>query len=95
MKKMIAFMAIIVAGIAASLIQVEAQDSGTARQGPPPEGKNFPKPPIETALDANGDGIISADEIANASAALKTLDKNGDGQLTADEYRPAMPRPRE
>jgi hypothetical protein len=40
------------------------------------------------ALDADGDGIISAQEIANASAALKTLDKNNDGQLTPDEYRP-------
>lgn len=35
------------------------------------------------------DGVISADEIANAPAALKTLDKNNDGQLTQDELRPA------
>ena len=41
---------------------------------------------VETALDANGDGTIDADEIANASAALKTLNKNGDGKLTSDEY---------
>jgi hypothetical protein len=40
------------------------------------------------ALDTNHDGILSADEIANAPASLKKLDKNGDGQLTADEYRP-------
>ena len=95
MKKMIALMAVIAAGMVASLIQVEAQESGEVRQGPPPGGKSHPKPPIESALDANGDGTISADEIANAPAALKTLDKNGDGQLTADEYRPAMPRARE
>ena len=41
-----------------------------------------------TALDANHDGILDADEIANATAALKTLDKNGDGQLTPDEFAP-------
>ncbi len=45
-----------------------------------------PLPAIVLALDANQDGVIDADEIANASAALKTLDKNGDGQLTRDEY---------
>jgi hypothetical protein len=38
------------------------------------------------ALDANHDGILDSNEIANASAALKALDKNGDGQLTPDEY---------
>ena len=43
------------------------------------------------ALDTNHDGILSAEEIANASASLKTLDKNGDGQLTEDELRPPPP----
>jgi len=35
------------------------------------------------------------DEIANATAALKTLDKNADGKLTRDEFMgkpPAVPR---
>lgn len=41
------------------------------------------------ALDANGDGIIDAEEIANAPTALRKLDKNGDGKLTPDEYRDA------
>jgi hypothetical protein len=41
------------------------------------------------ALDANKDGEIDATELANATAALKTLDKNGDGKLTGDEIRPA------
>ena len=45
-----------------------------------------------TALDTNGDGILSADEIAAASSSLKKLDKNGDGQLTPDEYRPEPPK---
>jgi Ca2+-binding EF-hand superfamily protein len=47
--------------------------------------------PLMTALDANGDGVISAEEISNASAALRQLDKNGDGQLTEDEWRPNFP----
>lgn len=44
-----------------------------------------PKPPIIQALDANGDGAISAEEIEGATAALRALDKNGDGQLTREE----------
>jgi hypothetical protein len=85
-------MALTIMGLAAFVLHVSAQEDGGTRRGPPPSGGNRPKPPIESALDANGDGVISAEEMANASAALKTLDKNGDGQLTADEFRPAMPR---
>ena len=47
--------------------------------------------PILDVLDANHDGVIDADEIANASQALLKLDKNGDGRLTPDEYRPPRP----
>jgi hypothetical protein len=76
---------------------------GPQHDGPPPgdaqkdgSGQNHPKrpvPPIVAALDANGDGVISADEIANAPAALLKLDKNGDGQLTMDELMgPRPPR---
>ncbi|HTI73112.1 MAG TPA: phospholipid-binding protein, partial [Candidatus Limnocylindria bacterium] len=43
------------------------------------------------ALDLNHDGVIDADEIAQASASLKKLDKNGDGKLTPDELRPPRP----
>lgn len=50
-----------------------------------------PVPPLVAALDANKDGELDASEIANASAALKSLDKNGDGKLTVDELRPARP----
>jgi hypothetical protein len=65
--------------------------------GPPPDGTNGVAgrrgpgrgmrrmPPIFAALDTNHDGVIDADEIANASAALKTLDKDGTGQLTVME----------
>lgn len=62
----------------------------------PVAGRHHPPlPAIIVALDANHDGIIDATEIANASAALKTLDKNGDGELTPDELRPPPPPPGE
>jgi len=65
---------------------------GTVATPPPgPDGQTPPPPPIVAALDTNGDGVIDANEIANASANLKTLDKNGDGKLTPDEYRPRRP----
>ena len=47
-----------------------------------------------TALDANGDGVLDADEIATAPAALAKLDKNSDGRIASDEARPAMPEGR-
>jgi hypothetical protein len=46
--------------------------------------------PVLIALDADKDGKISASEIENAVAALKTLDKNGDGSLTEEELRPSF-----
>ncbi len=46
--------------------------------------------PAFQALDADHDGVISSAELANATAALRTLDKNGDGRLTEDEVRPQM-----
>jgi Ca2+-binding EF-hand superfamily protein len=44
--------------------------------------------PVMAALDANGDGEISAEEITKSVAALNGLDKNKDGKLTMDELRP-------
>jgi hypothetical protein len=79
---------------------VQAQDNGGpprggAPNGPPMRGHRPPAPAIVVALDANHDGVIDANEIANAPAALKSLDKNGDGKLTPDEYmgRPPGPPP--
>ncbi|MEM1062248.1 MAG: hypothetical protein AAGJ97_07965, partial [Planctomycetota bacterium] len=50
-----------------------------------------PAPPLVVALDTDGDGVISADEIAAASRTLLTLDKDGDGQLSDEETRPPRP----
>jgi hypothetical protein len=82
--------------LGAAALAVNAQDAG----GPPPpdgpggpgvNGRRPPPSPLFMALDVNHDGVIDADEIANAPAALKALDKNGDGKLTQDELRPPRP----
>ncbi|MGC3957246.1 MAG: EF-hand domain-containing protein [Verrucomicrobiota bacterium] len=71
-----------------------------AQDGPPgggpggqggPGGGQPPKLPLLTALDADGNGEISATEISNAATALKALDKNGDGKLSRDEYMGQRP----
>ncbi len=66
---------------------------GAGGPGGPPGGEGFrpPLPLIIRALDVNGDGVIDADEIANAVKVLKSLDKNGEGRLTREEY--IGPRP--
>lgn len=73
---------------------------GKFRPGGKTQGKGRPggfggfnrgrfQPPLMKALDADGDGTISAAEISNAAQALATLDTNKDGKLTADELRPS------
>jgi len=62
---------------------------GQGRRGEGGPGAGGPGrflPPILQAIDADGDGVISKEEIAGAVAALKKLDENGDGQLTREEY---------
>ena len=78
-------------------LAANAQDSTPPNDGPPGGGNGMrpqhpPLPAIVRALDANHDGVIDASEIANASAALKTLDKNGDGKLTPDEFMGPRPQ---
>jgi Ca2+-binding EF-hand superfamily protein len=41
------------------------------------------------ALDTDGDGALSTDELASVSQSLRTLDRNSDGQLTPNEIAPA------
>ena len=44
--------------------------------------------PAFGALDADGDGVISAAEIDAAPASLAALDDDGDGRLAGDELQP-------
>jgi hypothetical protein len=83
-----------VIALGASAGMAIAQDNNPPPPGPPPgEGGDRPRrvPPLMEALDANKDGVIDEKEIANASAALKSLDKNQDGKLTMDEIHPPRP----
>jgi Ca2+-binding EF-hand superfamily protein len=48
--------------------------------------------PILAAIDANGDGILSAEEIRNAPAAIRKLDKDGNGEISREEAMPPMGR---
>lgn len=66
---------------------------GPGPDGPGPRGPRF-RPmvtPLMVALDANKDGELSAEEIANAVTALKALDKDGDGKVSQEELRPVPP----
>lgn len=47
-----------------------------------------PLPPWLAGLDADGDRVLNANEIANAAAALLTLDQDGDGLVSPAELRP-------
>ncbi len=61
-------------------------------EGPVPGGQFLPPiDPLTQKLDANGDGELSADEVAKAPEVLKTLDLNKDGQLTFEELMPGFP----
>ena len=74
--------------------------SPKARADRPPGGgrggHHGPLPPnaLFDALDTNHDGILSADEMANASTALKALLKNGSTELRREDLRPAPPEGR-
>ena len=75
---------------AAELRKVTA-DQAAAPPAPPraPRGGFGAIDLASIALDADHNGEISAEEIANAATTLKTLDKNADGFITEDEAKPA------
>jgi Ca2+-binding EF-hand superfamily protein len=70
---------------AAPPARARGEGRGERGRGNPPSFMRLD--PILAALDTNGDGELSAEEIAAAPTVLKKLDTNGDGQLSADEVR--------
>ena len=65
--------------------------AGDDRRGGGPRrgrGGGRSRHPVILALDADGDGEISAAEIDNATASLTKLDTDGDGWLRREELRP-------
>jgi len=79
--------ATLAAGVSLSAMGNEPgrRDGPSRREGAPPP------PPLMMALDTNRDGELSADELAEAPAALKKLDKDNSGTLTREELRPKFP----
>ncbi len=68
-----------------TLVLAFAATVALAQEGQP-GGMSFMRmSPILNGIDVNHDGVITADELANAPAQLRKLDKNGDGKLTQDE----------
>ncbi len=62
---------------------------GRRGSGGPNMERMLSRMPIMQALDTNGDGQISVQEIKAASDSLKTLDKDADGKITREEFMPA------
>jgi Ca2+-binding EF-hand superfamily protein len=60
------------------------REGGFRRMGPPPN-------PMFTAIDVDGDGVITKAELRKAIVALKRLDTDGDGNITLAEASPASP----
>lgn len=65
------------------------------RGGPGSAGANMRMDPILFALDADHDGILSAAEIRNSTAALLPLDADHDGSIEAAEMRVRQQTPQE
>lgn len=76
---------IVFAAIAVAAISAHAQ---------PGRGSYLQFHPLLSALDANRDNAIDAEELAKATAALRTLDRNQDGRITPEEMSPMMGRGR-
>lgn len=45
--------------------------------------------PILAAIDTDGDGVISAEEMRHAAASVRKLDRDGDGKVSREEVTPA------
>jgi len=64
---------------------------GNGLSGSDRHGRTPPVSPLELALDADKDGVITAAEMTNAAATVKALDTNGDGKVSREESQPPRP----
>lgn len=64
------------------------QERGGQQRGPGGRRGRRAPDPLTTAIDADQNQVISAEEIAKAAEALIGLDKNSDGNITKDELAP-------
>lgn len=83
MKRFAWTFSLLVAGAAIAVAQPPEGPRGGGRGDfrPPPN-------PLIEALDTDGDGVISAEEMKAATESLAKLDTNKDGKLADDELRP-------
>ena len=75
-----AIAAVMLIGPAVQAQPPQGGHGGGQHGGPPPGGH-----PIVAAIDVDQNHEISAEEIDNATKALKALDKNGDGKLNEED----------
>ncbi len=76
------------------LAAAQAPSAGPeGRGGRGPEGAEFAMMRMDrvlAAVDSDGDGTISSEEIRNSAASLRKLDQDSDGRIAQEEVRPAM-----
>lgn len=92
----VVFMLAILAAVSISSVSMAqrpnrgGQDGGRRGGGERGQRGDRPRPisPLMAALDVDKDGKLSAEEIAGAAKALRTLDKNSDGSLDVAELTP-------
>ena len=77
------------------LLALTAVATASAAEPKPPVDRRPPPQLLLPVLDANHDGALSPEEIANSSARLGDLDKNGDGILSRKEINPPPPKKKE
>lgn len=65
--------------------QPPGRDGGPRGPAPPGAGFGGLRFPLLDALDTDGDGKLSREEIENAPRALAALDRDGDGKLSREE----------